>query len=129
MCFAPRLCQAFPDAVSLVLQKQNLHRAHRRHPVAQKARRKHARIVHHQAVARIQQLHDIIKMPVRHRAGLSVERHQPGGVPPLQRRLRNQLLRKLVIKIMRLQSSVLLFRNLPDFLAYIIVHSLRTINL
>ena len=36
----------------------------------------------------MEQIDDIIKMPVTDFPGLPVQRHEPGGVPMLQRRLR-----------------------------------------
>ena len=96
---AARLGKAFPDAAALVLQEQQLHGAARRHAVAEQARGQHARIVHHKAVARLQVVHDIIKMPVFQRTGLPVQHQKPGTIPPLQGRLGNQLLWQVIPKV------------------------------
>ena len=99
-----RLGQTFPDAVSLVLEKQNLHSPQSGHPVAQKACRQHPGVVEHQAVSGIQQLQNVRKMPVADVPGSPVQGHEPGGVPLLQRRLGNQLLRQIIVKIMSFQA-------------------------
>ena len=104
MRLAARLREAFPDAVSLVLEQQHLNRAAGRDTVPEQARRKHAGIIHHQTVAWPQKLNKIVKMPVRDLAGFPVKRHKPGGVAPLQRCLRDQLFRQIVIKIMCFQQ-------------------------
>ena len=71
-----RLREAFPDAAALILEQQHLDGAAGRLPMAQQPCREHAGVVHHQTVARLQQVDQIIKMPVRDLAGLPVERHQ-----------------------------------------------------
>ena len=73
---APRLRKALPDAVSLILEQQHLDGAAGRLPMAQQSCREHAGVVHHQTVARLQQVDQIIKMPVCDLTGLPVERHQ-----------------------------------------------------
>ena len=104
MQLSARLGKAFPDAAAFVLQKQQLHGSARRHAVAEQARGQHARIVHHKAVARLQVVHDIIKMPVLQLAGLPVEHHQAGAVAPLQRCLCDELLRQIIVKITGFQE-------------------------
>ena len=106
---AARLRQTFPDALALVPQQQHLHRAACRHAVPQQPRRQHTRIVQHQTVSEPQQLRDLIKMPVSDLARRSVERHQPRRAPVGQRRLRDQLLRQRIIKIMGFQQTLPLF--------------------
>ena len=100
-----RLREAFPDAVSLVLEQQHLNGAAGRLPMAQQPCREHAGVVHHQTVARLQQVDQIIKMPVLHRAGALVQHQQAGAVPPLQRRLRDQFFRQIIVKIMSFQQT------------------------
>ena len=65
----------------------------------EQAGRQHTGIVEHQAVARLQVLHKIAEMAVLQRARAAVHDHQPGSVARLDRRLRNQLLRQIVIKV------------------------------
>ena len=60
----------------LILEQQHLDGAAGRLPMAQQPCREHAGVVHHQTVARLQQVDQIIKMPVRDLTGLPVERHQ-----------------------------------------------------
>ena len=96
-----RFGQAFPDAVSLVLEQKNLHGPH---PVAQKACRQHTGVVEYQAVSGIQQIQNVIKMPVTDVPGSPIQGHEPGSVPLLQRCLGNQLLRQIIVKIMSFQA-------------------------
>ena len=103
------LRQALPNAAALVLEQQHFHRAHGRHTVAQQTRGKHARIVQHQAVARVQQIDKLVEMTVSDLSGRAVQRHEPGGVAPLQRRLRDQLLRQVIVKIVCFQQVFPLF--------------------
>ena len=97
--FPARLHQALPGSASQIPQQQDLH-SPACGPLAQKAGRQHPGVIHHQAVPRIQIVDDIIKMPVLQRAGSPVQHQKPGAVPPLQRRLGNQLLRQIIPKIM-----------------------------
>ena len=66
------------------------------------ARRQHAGIVEHETVAGVQVIDNIAKMPVLQSTGLFVEHHQARGVPRLNRRLGDQLLRQVKVKIFRL---------------------------
>ena len=59
----------------------------------------HPGVVEHQAVPRPQQLGEIEEVHMGGLAALPVQDQQPGGVPPLQRGLSNQLLRQIKIKI------------------------------
>ena len=101
---AARLRKALPDAVSLILEQQHLDRAAGRHPMAEQACGQHTGVVHDQAISWLQKLKQVVKMPVRDLARFPVERHEPGRVAALQRRLRDQLLRQIVIKIMCFQQ-------------------------
>ena len=102
---AARLGQAFPDAIALILEKQDLDGSAGRDTVAKQPRRQDTGVIHDQTVARLQKLRKIIKMPVGDLAGFAVQRHEARGVPPLQRRLRDQLLRKLIVKIVSFQQT------------------------
>ena len=96
--FPSGLAQALPALVPQVPQQKHLHHtasgAMTHQPGGQ-----HPGIIHHQAVPRLQVLHNIIKMPVGHFSGPAVQNHQPGSVPPLQRRLGNQLFRQVIVKV------------------------------
>ena len=79
---------------------------------AEQAGRQHAGIVEHQTVARLQILHKIAEMAVLQRARAAVHDHQPGCVARLNRRLRDQLLRQIVVKVTCLHI-IFLFRIIP----------------
>ena len=55
--------------------------------------RQHPAVVEHQTVAGAQKGQNVPEMPVLPSTGLLVQHQQPGGIPRLQRLLRNQLLR------------------------------------
>ena len=95
---AARPGQALPLAVAKVAQQQHLDRTAGA-AVAEQARRKHARIVEHKAVVRTQELRQLVKVMVCDSAGRFVQRQQPGGIAALERRLRDELLRQVKIKI------------------------------
>ena len=104
MCFAAGLREAFPNAAPLILEQQHLNGAAGRDAMSKQTGGEHTGVIHHQTVAWLQKLNKVIKVPVRDLSGFAVKRHKPGRVAPLQRRLRDQLLRQIVIKIMCFQQ-------------------------
>ena len=57
-------------------------------------------------------------MPMRCRASLFVQYHQPGAIPPFKRRLSNELLRQIIIEIRCFQNIVpAFFEFSPDIYA------------
>ena len=91
--------QALPGLLSPVDQQQHLAGTAPRQPLAQQAGGQDPGIVQNQAVAGIQKVRQFIEMVMLPGTGVPVQGHKPGAVPPFQRRLRDQLLRELVVKI------------------------------
>ena len=71
--------------------------------MADKPGGQHPGVVEHQTVPGAKELGQIIKMVVAGLTGPLVQRQQPGGVPPVQRGLGNQFLRKVKVKIRSFQ--------------------------
>ena len=101
-----RLAKAFPLLISQVTEQQHFHRA-AGGPMAQQSGRQNPGVIHHQAVARLQIIQNIIKMPVAHLAALPVQHQEPGGVPLQQRGLSDQFFRQFIPKIMCFHLSSL----------------------
>ena len=97
--FPTGLAQALPALVAQVPQKQHLHHA-AGGTVPHEPGGQHPGIVHHQTVAGVQIVDDVVKMLMLNFPGFPVQHHQPGTVPPLQRRLGDQLFRQIIPKIM-----------------------------
>ena len=95
---AARAGQALPLAVAEVAQQQHFD-CTAGAAVAEQARREHTRIVEHKAVIRAQKLRQLVKMVVGDGAGRFIQRQQPGSIAALERRLRDELLRQVKIKI------------------------------
>ena len=95
----PGAHQAFPGFLPPVDEQQHLTGAAPRQPLAQQAGGQHPGVVQDQAVAGVQKFRQFIEMVVFPGAGVPVQGHEPGTVPPLQRRLGDQFLRELVVKI------------------------------
>ena len=102
LCALAGACERFPHIVPAVFKQQELHVRARILLDAVNARRQHAGIVEHETVAGVQVIDNIAKMPVLQSTGLFVEHHQARGVPRLDRRLGDQLLRQVKVKIFRL---------------------------
>ena len=56
-------------------------------------------VIYHKTVAGIQVVDDIIEMPVLGLSGIPVHNHQPRTGSVRKRILRNQFLRKIIVKI------------------------------
>ena len=97
--FPSRLNQALPHAAALVRQQQDLSRPAGGNPLAQQTGGDHAGVIHHQAVARTQIFRQIVKMSVLQSAVLPVQHQQTGAVAALQRRLGDQFLGQVIVKI------------------------------
>ena len=112
-CALPQLLsrthKALPHVVAPVDKQQNFAGAAAGLPMPQQTRRQHPGIVQDQAVAGVQILRQVVEMPVLHRAGALVQHQQAGAVPPLQRRLGDQLLWKIKIEIMCFHVASLVY--------------------
>ena len=102
--FPAGLAKALPAAVSQIPKQQHLHGA-AGGSVTQKSCRQNPGIVHHQTVAGVQVVDDIIKMLMLPLPCFPVQAQQTGGVPFFQRCLGNQLLRQVIVKIMGFQAD------------------------
>ena len=102
--FLSRFYQCLPDVVFLPLQKQDLDRRIRTHLTTVQPRRDYFCIIDDQAVSRLQVFQDFPEMSVLHLPGHLVQVHQPGRAAVFQRILRDQFLRKVIIKITCLHS-------------------------
>ena len=100
----PGTYQAFPDIIAPVDQQQNLagapHRSVTVNPAPQEPGRQNAGVIHNEAVSRIEQGRQFIKVTVLPLASYLVQHKETGAVPLLKRCLRNQFLREVKIKIM-----------------------------
>ena len=67
--------------------------------------RQHPGIVQNQAIAWPQKLGQIVKVGVLQLSAFLIQPQEPGPIPPLQRRLGDQLLRKIKIKIRSLHAT------------------------
>ena len=94
-----RAHQALPGLVAPVDQQQHLAGAAAGQPLAQQAGGQHPGVVQNQAVAGIQKVRQLVEVMVTGLPCLPVQRHQAGGVPLVQGRLGDQLLRKVIVKI------------------------------
>ena len=108
LSLAPRAAQALPAAAAEIAQQHELDRAPGL-PRAEQPRRKDARVVEHQAVARAKIRWQIIEMPVLNGARFGVQMQQARGVPALQRGLCDQLLRQIKRKIRSFQGVLPFF--------------------
>ena len=95
----PGTHETFPIFFAALRQQKDLADAAAGEAIADQSGGQHAGIVQHQAVSGLQELRQVIEVPVRKRSGLAVQTHQPGGVPARKGRLRDQLLREIEIKI------------------------------
>ena len=91
--------QTFPDLFSPVDEQQYLSRAAAGLPATDEPGGEHAGVVEHQAVPWPQEAGQIVKVRMAAGPGLLVQHQKPGGVPALQRRLGNELLGELEIKV------------------------------
>jgi len=115
--FDPRLCllsgldQCFPDVLFLLLQQQHLDvRAGVLLDPVQSCR-DDSGIVDHQQVARLQQVHNVIKMVVAARAACAVHQQQAGVVPWLHRSLCNLLFGQIKPKIRSFHTCIFLHKT------------------
>ena len=112
-CALPQLLsrtdKALPHVVAPIDEQQNFAGAAAGLPMPQQTRRQHPGIVQDQAVAGVQILRQVVEMPVLHRAGALVQHQKAGAVPPLQRRLGDQLLWKIKIEIMCFHVASLVY--------------------
>ena len=93
-----RAHQALPALVPLVYQQQHLaHTAGR--TVADEPGGNNPGVVEHQTVPRAEELGQLIEMVVLHCPGMLVQGEKPGGIPPLQRGLGDELLGQVKVKI------------------------------
>ena len=96
--FTSRTHQALPALVPLVYQQQHL--AHTAGgTVADESCWNNPGVVEHQTVPRAEELGQLIEMMVLHCPGVLVQGEKPGGVPPLQRGLGDELLGQVKVKI------------------------------
>ena len=96
---AARPDQRLPHVALQALEKQQLHRHAGVLLLAQQARGNHLRFIDDQRVARMQKLRQIVKMQVPDAAVRTVVHQQAAVIARLDRRLRDQFLRQLIIKI------------------------------
>ena len=94
-----RAHQTFPRLFSPVDEQQHLTGAASRQTLTQQTGGQHPGIVQDQAVTGVQEVRQLVEMVMLPGAGVPVQSHEPGTVPPFQRRLRDQFLRELVVKI------------------------------
>ena len=66
---------------------------------SQQARLDHARVVEHEHVARLHQLRQVAKQPIRQRAACAVQMQQPARAALRRRKLRDQLGRQFVVEV------------------------------
>ena len=97
-CLAARTRETLPLSVAQVAQQHDLH-APAGAALAEQPRREHARVVQNKAVARVQIFGKVVKMTVLDCAGHAIQLQKARRIAPLQRRLRDQFLRQLKIKI------------------------------
>ena len=110
-----RARQAFPDVAAGILEQKDLHSPAAGNAVAHQTGRKDAGIVQNQRVAGLEIVDHVVKMPVLDLSALPAENQQSGAVALLKRRLRDQLRRKLIVKIMGFQISILFRRQAAIF--------------
>ena len=94
-----RAHQTFPRLFSPVDEQQHLTGAASRQTLPQQTGGQHPGIVQDQAVTGVQEVRQLVEMVMLPGTGVPVQSHEPGTVPPLQRRLGDQFLRELVVKI------------------------------
>ena len=94
-----RTHQALPHPVPLVGEEEHLAHPAPGEAVADEPGGQHPGVVQHQAVPRAEELGQVIEVVVGDGPGDLVQSHQPGGVPPLQRGLGDELLREFKVKI------------------------------
>ena len=70
------LYKAFPNAVALIGQKQDLHRAAGGYTFSKQPCRDNTRVIHHKAIAFMEEVQNIIKMTVLKRTVLLVQNKQ-----------------------------------------------------
>ena len=91
--------QRFPLGEAQPLQQQEFHVRPRAAFRAVDTRREYLAVVHHQQVAGVQVVRDVVEVAVSYLAGGAVNCHQAGAVPGLHRSLCDELLRELVVEI------------------------------
>ena len=105
----PGAHQALPGILSPVNKQQHLTGTAARQTLTQKSGRKHSGIVEDQAVAGMQILRQIKKMPVLPGAAFFIQHQQTRGIPLFNRCLGDQLLWEIKIKITCFHTDSILF--------------------
>ena len=93
------LYESLPGSVLFSCEEQHFDFRAGADLLADEARRNYLCVVQDQAVAGLQVLCNVPEMSVLNLAALPVQHHEPRGSSVLERILRNQLLRQLVVKI------------------------------
>ena len=93
------LTETFPLLITQVPQEQHFYRA-TGGTMTQKSCGQHTGVIHNQAIAGLQKINNIIKMPMLYFAGFLIQYQQPGRVPLLQRSLGDQLFGQIIPKVL-----------------------------
>ena len=99
-----RAGQAFPDAVAVVGQQNDLDRRGAPLGLPHQASRDDAGIVHHETITRLEVVQQIVKMAVRQFAGRPIHDEHTGAVPLRERMLCDETFGQIKIKIAFLHS-------------------------
>ena len=94
-----RADERLPGVVIPAAQQQELHHAARAGLVADQPRGDGARVVDNERVAGVQVIDHIAKGFILAHAGVAVDDHQAAGIARFDGALRDQLLRKIIVKI------------------------------
>lgn len=94
-----RLHKGLPDVVLSALEKQDLDLPLGAFAHAEKTGGDHAGVVQDQAVARMQEIRDLLEYMMGDLTGRFIQDHQPGGAAVIERILGDQFLRQFIIKV------------------------------
>ena len=116
------LGQTLPPVVTQVPQQKQLGGA-AGGTVAQEPGGQNSGVVHHQGIAGIQIIENIVKMPVCQFAGPAVHSQQPGSIPLLQGRLGDQFLRQVVPEVpgLKIGHNIRSFFHSLFIIAYLVL--------